>query len=487
MHAPLIDFLDPPPSDPAAAGLAPMVVLTLLYAAPDAARAQSARLESRTIGRATQFRRIDGSTVEQRRFIQGLSLSGYDLLGNRTGSIRARADVRYATDFALPTARRDTPPFDRSWNDVAIRLAYVRWRPIPGVELTAGRQWARGPLGLRDLDGLHVHLEPNLGAAAAPVTLYGGRDVQRGMHRFATDVGDVPGSPGAGGSGDGPEQTPWIAGGRVGLRWGVEGSLQFAYRRRWRRRTSAGAHPRHVLGSERLGLATSVAPTPRLTVSSAASYHTLLERPDRAEVNLTWELPADAGRLSAGVEHRVPWFDASSIYNVFGAYPHRGARLSHHVRLDALSTAVRARSWARLYTRPMRPSIPAPVHGRRLGGALSHRTDIRLPGRIVEWTSEASVEGTPGVAGGRHLTAETGLTVPMRLLDRWEIFGRLSYLRAEPGGLRRTGGWATTIVAGTSLPISDFGTFRLTGETTRGSIDFDQTNLYVTIDVDVRR
>lgn len=460
---------------PLVSGASGWLLAALVSAVPSQTAGQSYHFESRTLGYATQFRRLDGSTADRRRFTQGLTVSGYDLLGDHTGSIRARADVRYTTDFGVPADRRDDPPFERQWNDAAVRLGYLRWRPDDAVELTAGRQWSRGVLGLRDFDGLHAEVAADLGAATAPIALYGGRDVQRETGPFATDFGDIPGAPDTRRD-DAEERFPWMAGGRAGLEWGTEGSFQFAYRRRWR--SGSGT----ALGSERLGLAASFAPVDRLTVSSTSSYHTILQRVDRAEIDLAWALPPDGGVLSAGLEHRIPWFDANSIFNVFGAYPHRGARLSYSGFVSALATTLRARSWGRIYTPPLRASEPAPLQGRRLGGALSHRTDVSLPDRVLEWDSEVSLEISPGVAGGHHWRADSELTLPLRVFEGLEVFTRVLHLRAAGDSLRPRGRHATTYVAGTSAPISTFGHIRLLGETTFGDIDFDQTNLYVTLD-----
>ena len=59
------------------------------------AEAANYRIRSITIGRATQYFRSDQTVTAPRIFTQGLSLWGYDLLGDRTGSVNLHLAIRY--------------------------------------------------------------------------------------------------------------------------------------------------------------------------------------------------------------------------------------------------------------------------------------------------------------------------------------------------------------------------------------------------------
>ena len=132
-------------------------------------------------------------------------------------------------------------------------------------------------------------------------------------------------------------------GGTVGLAWS-DAALDVSWQRS--ARTVDGIS---VTDDARIGAALSGNVSRRVVLSSQASYHLLFEDVDRAALDLAWRAPWAEAVLSGGIEHRQPWFDASSIFNVFGARPFEGAHLVYQHPLGALRTSLEVRTWGRVY------------------------------------------------------------------------------------------------------------------------------------------
>ncbi len=313
------------------------------------------------------------------------------------------------------------------------------------------------------------------------MSAYGGREVQWNTTSFDPDTYDVPGFPRP--YGDDAELepgTPWLAGGTLGVEWAERSSLTFGYRRRWRTKNGETR-----TGSERLGLATSLAPVESVTVMAHTSYHTLLQSVDRAELDIAWDLPGPAGTTTIGVAHRRPWFDSASIFNLFGARPHREARLSYRHRIEPLSSTVEVSSWGRIYDGdPYAESVfwGNDRSARRLGGSLSHDTHVHLLDRTWQWHSAISAEAEPGSSRGQQGWIDTRLRAPVGW-DRLFVSGRVTFLALRPTDPRRREGYALNYLLGAEIPITDFGAFHVTTEWATGIVQPDHVNLFGTLEL----
>jgi len=471
------------------------VVASLLFASPTPAEAATFRVRTYSLGRATQSPRADGTAHSRRIFTQGLDLRGFNLLEDGPGRLDAVVEGRYSTDFEIPNDRRDDALYADQWNDLALRLAYLDWRPTPEVGLRFGRQWSRGTLGIRDFDGLRLELRPTLDSATdGLLVVFGGRSVQLGSAAFNTDDFDVQGLP-ATNDGDAdpasprPGSEPWVAGGRTGLRWADGANVTFSYRKRWRSgpgRFAVGGDTR--TGSERFGVATTIVPHDRVTVSASAVYNALLRDVDRASLDVAWNLPDPFGTLSTGLEHRRPWFDASSIFNLFGTRPHQGARLVYQHSVPQLQTEFQFRHWGRIYRGDERSTGFRRTRRKttRLGAAVAHFSDLFPFGHSVDWTSQVSLESDTRGRESAHLLADTRASTPF-VFDGVYVTGRALFLGTvgERPGARS--GVAGTYVLGLDIPVQDLGTFGIRGERTTGSFRRSTTNLFATLRVEVWR
>lgn len=459
---------------------ASLAVLGAWASSAPPAQAANYRVRSITIGRATQYFRADRSVAAPRVFTQGLSLWGYDLLGDRSGSLDLHVSFRYNTDFSLERAQRDNPYFADQWNELSLDLAYLDWRPLDSLRVRFGRQWSHGALGVRDFDGLALRWRPRVEAGThAHFEVYGGRDIQTAFGEFDAATFDVQGLP----PDDGVEPDKldgfhMLTGASVGMSWGWDANVSIS----WRRRFAVGVDSPvdgadHVVGSERFGAAASAAFHPRLAVSAHGSYHSQLAAVDRAGMQVTWRIPARAGTLGAGVDHRHPWFDSSSIFNLFGANPFQGAFATYQLPVAALDTTFQLRSWGRIYHAGEHATAPGvdALDERSVGGALGHDTRLRLAGRIVRWSSLLSYQASLERESGQ-LLADTRLRAPL-LDDALFVSGRGLVLAAQTDHLRFGDGAAATGVLGVDVPVADLGTLSAAVETTVS--DFYPTNTSV--------
>ncbi|MFB6351853.1 MAG: hypothetical protein ABEN55_14775 [Bradymonadaceae bacterium] len=479
---------DPPPNDGGnAAGptLAALAAAAAILLVTDAAHAIRFRIRTYSIGRATQTSTVRRGLANQQIFTQGLDLRAYDLTGQRTGDLNAVVDARYTTDFNLPQNRVDDPPFAHQWNNIALRLSYLEYQPGRAFRARLGRQWSRGTLGIRDFDGLRLTVRPRLEPGLrALLEGYGGRDVQVGLAPYNTDEFDVQGLP-ARNEGEfvgGVDATRWLAGGRLGMTFEDTGAIEFAYRRRWH-----GTGDDLRVGSERFGTALSMSPHPRITVAADAIYHSMLQGVDQAALDIAWNTPWLIDTLSFGLEHRHPWFDASSIWNIFGTRPHQGAYAVARKGVPALATDFELRGWGRLYRGSEARSRSARIGDAdvaRVGAALAHESAIYPYDHPVDWSSQISVEADTGLEESTHLLADTRLRSPM-FFDDFYLSGRLLVLGVDGHDRSVASTVATTFVLGAEIPIRELGALSLTAERTVGWTIRATTELYGTLELEI--
>ena len=447
------------------------------------AHATTYQIQARTAARATQHVRADRSFATPRIFSQSLTLSAYDLRDNQANDFSARVSLRYGTDLGLATRLRQDPLFDPRWNDLSLDLAYLQWRPSQGVELTAGRHWHPSPLGVTDLDGLSVawradrrandgDLVPFLRAAA-------GRDVQRGLTPFDPGTWDVQGLP--------PNQAgltddPWhlILAAQGGLTAADHRHRVEIAARQTRRPRRPGEHRWST--THRVGATGTISPAQAVTLSSTASFHSLVGTVDRARLDAAWQM----GRTtwSAGVDQRRPVFDAASIFNLFGAQPHRSAYASVRRPIDAVATTLEVRTWGRAYFNESAP-LRSLGDEQAIGGAVAaHQSLFVLVPLDVMW--QFSAQTLTDRSGGDQYLGTLRVRAPGPR-DGVYLTGRMMGLWATPDHHRRQAGYATSAGLGAEVQLSESGTLGVSMESRMGSITRTNTALFALFELDTRR
>lgn len=478
---------------------------------PRAATAQHVRVRSVSLGRATHSFRADRTVAAPRIFTQGLSLWGYDLLGDQSGSLSLHVSMRYTNDFALGQQERLSPYFDPNWNALRLDLAYLRWRPMPALELRLGRQWSQGALGARDFDGLQLEVSPTLGTGVrARLRAWGGHDAQQAYQWFAPAAFDVMGLPvDDAAATDATDGWHWVAGAGAGMRLGRAGWLDLDWQRRWTTGLATqledlGQPGSSVVGSERVGIAASATIQQRLATSASASYHTLLNRVDHARAQVAWLLPNAAGDLSAGVEHRHPWFDSASIFNLFGARAYQAAFAGARYEVGALRTEFDLNAWGRYYpgsddTTPYSAwrYSPADTRERALGATLGHTSRLTVWEHPLRWRTRVSWQGSLDQLSDQWL-GELQAGVPLWsnglfVTGRWLLLAARRDAEMAPLGLVRVGhtvpgdvflGFASTGVVGVEWPVNDYATFNASAMTTSGTFYPVNTSVFASLRVE---
>lgn len=447
--------------------------LVLLLVSTEAT-AQTVRVRTETLGRATQLRRADLTRDAERSFRQSVSIWGWNAAPFLPGTLDVHASARYLDDFGIAAEDRSNPFVETERSRFIIDIAQVRYQPITPTTLTMGRQWVPSALGMRDIDGARLRLTPRLAPdVRASIDGFVGREVAAGWATLSPDSWDVQGMP-----------LDVDGGAPGGLRFGGDAGidvggarLSIAWQRRVERVNEAGERP---VGDERIGAGISGNVHRRLALSSSASYHLLLDAVDRADFNLAWREPLGESVVSVGIEHRLPWFDASSIFNVFGARPFEGAYATWQVPVARLRTSFELRGWARAYDANL---DLADLGGgeddaRAFGSGFGHDTRFRGFGREWRWRTFGSVQSSPdGDQGGTQWLADSGLRFPV-IRDTLLVESRFLGLYAEPGRTSSFGtGGAFTTLFGLFVPVT-FGEFRVQVEGQSSSFYGPNLNAY---------
>lgn len=442
-----------------------------------AAPATTYQIQSRTAARSTQYLRADRSFSAPRVFSQSLTLSAYNLRDNEAADLDARVRLRFVTDLGLAERLRQDPLFDARFNDLRLDLAYLRWRPLPSLQLQAGRQWHPSALGIVDFDGLALRWAPEgegwqpLGAVAA------GRQVQRGLTTWDPGAWDVQGLP--------PNQTALtddprhlMAAATAGAQKGAQHRLELAAQHHRRPTDSAG----QWASTQRLGATALATPTDGLRLTSALSYHSQVGTMDR--LRLGAGLTLLGGRLSVGVDQRRPVFDAASIFNLFGAQPHRSAYTAYRRPVALLAGALELRTWSRMYF-DRAPPLLSLGDARAVGAALAghHRWRGMLP---LQMSWQLSAQTRTGQRGGDQYLADLRLRAAAPI-DGLYVTGRLLGLWAQPVHHRRQPGHATTAGLGAQWRLGDLGRFGLRVESRLGSLMPANTALFAQFELEATR
>ena len=350
--------------------------------APGAAMAQSYHVRTQTSAVFSQRQRLDTSVEAPRLLNQSVELYGFDLLLTPDAPLEGRAAMRLRYDLATT----QSAPF-------ALDLLFVGWRPSPSLRLEAGRLWASSPLGLQDLDGARLSWTPTLTRRSRlSLSTFVGRDVQASSAPLAPTTFDAQGLPLQ--DDTRRPELALIANAQAALT-AVDERLVVAtaYQTRWRR-DEALDHT--VTGEERLAAAASIAPLKRHRLETLLAYNASIRRGEHVKAQYLWLGPKHSPArpsISVSASRRRPWFDASSIFNLFDPSPHDDLRLAasssprRQLRLGAdlwgrayHGDAGRAPDWFR----------PDERDARVLGLGLSQRSALALGSRRLRLTTRAS-------------------------------------------------------------------------------------------------
>ena len=146
-----------------------------------------------------------------------------------------------------------------------------------------------------------------------------------------------------------------------------------------------------ALSDERLAVTMAGNPTRRTIVSALMSYHTPSRTLNRGQFNFTWR-PSDYFYIRQGFEHIIPIFDASSIFNLFGASPsqalHSTAWFGNNQR------GIEARLWAKSIQEDNNASDlgTSPSDLRTFGFALRYDERINVLGRAFRLSPSISFQ-----------------------------------------------------------------------------------------------
>ena len=372
------------PSPPTPRLLCALLLLGSLGSLPCApAHAQHFLVRTRTLGRATQSWRIDGSVRADRPLIQGIELYGHDLTGTRTDTLSAKVALRYRTslDRLGLAAGGDTRQLEIE--GLVVDLFSVTFAPAEGAaRLTLGRQWHQSALGAVEIDGAQAQgMVGSPESVALELTAFGGRHPLREGRLLAGSNLDVQALP----LELEDQTTSWSAGAALRLWKDRFFSASGAYSRR--QITSVPQAPGgQALGAEVLAGAMTLEPASFLLLSSTLRAHPTLGRIERAEARADAAFDLAASKLALGLAlgggRWRPVFDLSSIFNLFDPQPHDELWARAHARAFG-AHALTLKAWGRRY------GIDQGRGDVALGGALSYALALDLLGLPWRWDLDA--------------------------------------------------------------------------------------------------
>lgn len=371
------------------------------------ASAATYRVQNTTRASARQLPRYPSLTEEAKLFTERISLWGYDLMGANRAPLNVHLSFQYHNDYALTRAEQTATMFETDWNRATLNLGHVTWKPIDRIRLRGGRQWIVGPVGMRDFDGAAVEMTPyEANLVTWTVTGYGGRDVHSTGDSYSTDLFDVPGvDPGRDSRDPGND---WLAGAKTAI--GVEDHrVSLQYQRRWtsglgRSVSFADDFGKTLptrLGSERLGAAVQTRLVPGLQLLMDGTYNALVGRFDHLSGQATWRQPALNSTVFFRTSRVYPWFDSSSIFNIFRRAPHWKHSVDYTYEARSLASEFTLTGWAKRYLPADNPFDLSRSDDVTVGGGLEHVTRVRIGAYPLEWRTDTEASNSKTLESGR--------------------------------------------------------------------------------------
>lgn len=447
-------------------------LLSLGLLSPAKAHARSFELRTITVGQATQYMRSDLSIEAPRRFDQTLSLRAFDLLDDQSGSLNAQLMFRYATDLGLEPALRQDPAFLTQSSAASLDIAYLQWRALPWLALTVGRQWSLSALGMGDFDGLKLNMRARQGQLKPALELWAGQATQANQGFWAPDSFDLQGLPQA--DERFSRAGSVIIGGRAALAYEDHLRLETSYQRQW---SYVQAAPGSVRGQwveaqERVGAALQFNPTAQLNVSTSAAYHLLLQTLTQGRVDAAYRPAALPWlTLNAGASRRKPWFDASSIFNIFDPQPHDDLYGTLMLTSPSALSRLELRLWRRAFyadedeAKPWGALTQAEGQANATGVGLSASTRQELAQRLIELRANASYQAGDEGSGGDQLLLDTSAKAPAFIRGLFLNARLLGLVAWQPRThLYPSQERALSALAGIDYPVLERGTLSATVE-----------------------
>lgn len=417
------------------------------------ASAQTYRIESITVGRAAQYARSDGSIAAPRLFQQRLALRAHDLLNNKDGSLNAYLMIDYATDLTLEDELRADPAFVGQYNTFRLELAQLHWRPGLGLNVHLGRQWTWGALGFGDFDGIRLdwrlgndHIKASLGGWFGQVANH-----QQGW--LAHTTFDLQGLPEA------DLQSPLgslVTGASINTQWADVLQTDLQYTRRWSTNSPLqDGTTATLLHDERLGAALMLQPFDTFNANVNGAYHLILSRMTDLRVDLAWQL-SQRLTLTGGYRRQTPWFDTTSIFNLFEPRPHDDLYLN--AQLSTAHTQWFVRSWARsFHGDDDTTDLGQNEHDANATGlALAHITRAHIGSRWIQWASTISTQWGDEQIMGNQLLVDSSLRTAA-FVNNLFLTTRLLWLGVWHTHHRLQNEYATSAVIGLEYPILNAG------------------------------
>ncbi|RAL25072.1 hypothetical protein DL240_02330 [Lujinxingia litoralis] len=447
-------------------GVLLIVWLGLAAAFSHDARAGTYRLRTQSRARASQHLRADQRWEASRTWTQALHLSAFDLLDDASSSLNAHLSLRYFTDAALDVSLREDARAFQRFNALTLDRAYLHWRPFDALEVRAGRHWTASALGVADIDGITTELQRPSGNLRPFARVWAGRQVHAQLGAFDPGLWDVQGLPLNDPYTHAPQAT--LLGAAAGLHDRRDRRLEIAASRSSRARQTTDtwadtAPPQH---EHRLGVSATTRHFQRLHLSTLLTYHGPARALDRALLTASLRL-GEASSISAGLDHRLPIFDAASIFNLFGAAPRQSAFLTLSHPINALHTTLEARAWARAYhDHPASPGIPDELTP---GTALASRSRLTFLKRPALLHTQLSYQSAgPAHTRGAQLLFDASLTLAASPGRLW-LSARHLTLYVTPDAARQNAAFATGSSLGAEVGLGQAARLSLLAEHRRDS------------------
>lgn len=379
------------------------------------AYAQNINVRTTTIAQAYNQSRSDSTLAPTRLFGQRLTLRAWDALGHNDGAVSAHLMFDYATDMGLERPWRIDPRFSQQYNALGLNLAYIQWRPAPRVDLSIGRLWLWNQLGPAHLDGGQASWTPYIGHGLhATMQVWGGRvvnDQQGWLGQTMVDLQGLPVQETFTASGS------WQFGARAGLKLADTLHLNTSYTRRVAQSREQSAL---LVQDERLGAAISWAPHTRINAQTSASYHMVLQRLVTARADVAWQLPGlSSAFLTFGAARQTPWFDTTSIFNLFDPKPYDDLYVQAQTSPEGWETLFEVRGWHRSFHADddTLDFGAGKDDAHATGVGISHATRARWGSWPVQWRSNLSVQWGEDETIGDQVVLDTSIKQPSGISD----------------------------------------------------------------------
>ena len=358
-----------------------LTLLFTLVVCPAQSFAKSFSIRSTSSTSLRQQQRLDTTIDAPRQLNQGFELHLYDLLDSHTSPLHTHASFRFQYD--LSTTSSSSIP-------LLVDTLYAQWRPTSMLSMNAGRTWVSSSLGLRDIDGVQLQLSLPTSQVRTTLTTFAGLDVQSPSSWLAPTTFDVQGLPLLNDTTNTSNHTLLL-----GASSTIRTPRMLAIQTSYQRRTNPAEHTLH---EERAGLLLAITPRPFTQTHTHIIYNAILRRAELIDVTqfINFDHHTKSSSISLNASRRRPWFDSSSIFNLFDPSPHDDLAISASHSPHRILT-IQAKTWLRHYhgDASSRDWLTlSNTDARSIGGSLSQSTRIPLKHQQLAISTRASTQHT---------------------------------------------------------------------------------------------